>query len=216
MKRQTVLRIWSAAAVFWSVVLADAQTPAIAYRIATLAGSSNIGDGGAAAAAQLGNIQGVAVDRLGNTYLSDTDRSLIRKIDGKGIITTIAGNGVAAFGGDGGPAAAASFNLPYGLAADLVGNVYVADLGNQRVRRIAPDGSISTFAGTGVKGSLGDSGLATNAQLMSPRNVAVDAAGNVYISEFEGHRVRRVTTDGNIRPLQEPAWLDSAAMEDSP
>jgi uncharacterized protein (TIGR03437 family) len=151
--------------------------------------------------AQIGNIQGIALDRLGNAYLSDTDHSLIRKIDAKGIITTIAGIGTAGFSGDGGPAASASLNLPYGVAADLAGNVYIADLGNQRVRRIAPNGTMNTVAGTGVKGSLGDGGLATNAQLMSPRNVAVDAAGNLYISEFEGHRVRRVTPDGKISTI---------------
>lgn len=166
-----------------------------------MAGSSSNGDGGPATAAQLGNIQGVAEDRLGNAYLSDTDHHLIRRIDAKGVITTIAGVGVAGFSGDGGLAAAAAVNLPYGVAADLVGNVYIADLGNQRVRRIAPDGTMSTVAGTGVKGSLGDGGLATNAQLMSPRNVAVDAAGNLYISEFEGHRVRRVTPDGKISTI---------------
>jgi uncharacterized protein (TIGR03437 family) len=180
---------------------AIAQTPAVVYRIATLAGSSFTGDGGPATSAQLGNIQGIALDRLGNAYLSDTDHNLIRKIDAKGIITTIAGVGAAGFSGDGGPAPAAALNLPYGVAADLAGNVYIADLGNQRVRRIAPDGTMSTVAGTGVKGSLGDGGLATNAQLMSPRNVAVDAAGNLYISEFEGHRVRRVTPDGKISTI---------------
>ncbi len=183
---------------FLTTLLAAAQAPSVAYRINTVAGSSSIGDAGPAVSAQLGNIQGVAIDRLGNTYLSDTDRNRIRKIDAKGIITTIAGTGVAGFTGDGGPATSAALNLPYGLAADLAGNVYVADLANQRVRRIAPDGSITTTAGTGVKGSLGDGGLAANAQLMSPRNVAVDAAGNLYISEFEGHRVRRVTPDGKI------------------
>ncbi len=183
---------------FLTAVLACAQAPPVVYRITTVAGSSSIGDGGPAAWAQLGNVQGVAVDRLGNTYLSDTDRSLIRKIDARGVITTVAGNGTAAYGGDGRPATSAALNLPYGLAADLSGNIYIADIGNQRVRRIAPDGSISTAAGTGVKGSLGDGGLAINAQLMSPRNVAVDAAGNLYISEFEGHRIRRVTPDGKI------------------
>jgi uncharacterized protein (TIGR03437 family) len=180
-----------------AAVLPAAQVPAV-YKISTVAGSSSIGDGGPATAAQIGNIQGVAMDRLGNIFLSDTDRNLVRKIDAKGLITTIAGVGVAGFSGDGGPAASAALNLPYGLAADLSGNVYIADLGNQRVRRVAPDGSISTVAGTGVKGSLGDGGSASSAQLMSPRNVATDAAGNLYISEFEGHRVRRVASDGKI------------------
>lgn len=178
-----------------------AQEPAIAYRIATIAGSSFTGDGGPATSAQLGNIQGIALDRLGNAFLSDTDHNLIRKIDARGIVTTIAGVGAAGFNGDGGPASAAVLNLPYGVAADLTGNVFIADLGNQRVRRIAPDGTMSTYAGTGVKGSLGDGSLAINAQLMSPRNVAVDAAGNLYISEFEGHRVRRVTPDGKISTI---------------
>jgi uncharacterized protein (TIGR03437 family) len=180
-----------------AAALPAAQVPPV-YKISTVAGSSSIGDGGPATAAQIGNIQGIAVDRLGNIFLSDTDRNLVRKIDAQGVITTIAGVGVAGFSGDGGPAASAALNLPYGLAADLSGNVYIADLGNQRVRRIAPDGSISTAAGTGAKGSLGDGGSASSAQLMSPRNVATDAAGNLYISEFEGHRVRRVTPDGKI------------------
>ncbi len=175
---------------------AQGQLPS--YRISTVAGSSSIGDGGPATAAQLGTVQGIATDRLGNTYLSDTDRNLVRKIDAKGVITTIAGNGTAGFSGDGGPATSASLNLPYGLAVDLNGNIYVADLGNQRVRRVSPDGTITTLAGTGVKGSLGDGGLAADAQLMSPRNVAVDLAGDLFISEFEGHRVREVAPNGKI------------------
>ncbi len=177
---------------------ATAAAPGVVYSIHTLAGSAFIGDGGPAISAQIGNIQGIAIDYLGNLYLSDTDRNLIRKIDAKGIIATIAGTGAAGYAGDGGPATAAQIDLPYGLAADLIGNVYIADLGNNRVRRIAPDGSMTTAAGTGVKGSLGDGGLAANAQLNTPRNVAVDAAGNLYIAEFEGHRIRKVTPDGKI------------------
>src|SRR5215469_4989734 len=116
---------------------AIAQSPSVVYRITTVAGSAKTGDGGPATLAQIGNIQGVALDRLGNTYLSDTDHSLIRKIDAKGIITTIAGIGTPGFSGDGGSAATAVLNMPYGIAADLAGDVYIADLGNQRVRRIA-------------------------------------------------------------------------------
>src|SRR6185437_6616920 len=168
------------------------------FKIQTVAGSSSIGDGGPATLAQIGTIQGIAVDHSGNLYLSDTDRNVVRKVDAHGIITTFAGNGSPGFSGDGGPATAAQLSLPYGLAADLAGYVYVADLGNNRVRRIGPDGNIVTVAGTGVKGSIGDGGQAANAQLMTPRNLAVDAAGTLYISEFEGHRIRRVTTDGKI------------------
>ena len=144
-----------------------------------------MGDGGPATAAQISTIQGIAVDRWGNLYLSDTGNHRVRKISTSGVITTLAGTGVAGFSGDGGPATAAQLNLPYGLAADLAGYLYVADLGNDRVRRVGPDGVIITVAGNGNQGSSGDGGAATGAQLLSPRNVAVDAAGNLYFSEFE-------------------------------
>jgi uncharacterized protein (TIGR03437 family) len=170
------------------------------YRIETIAGSDLPGDGGSATLAQLGNIQGVAADRAGNIYLSDTDRHRIRKITSSGVISTVAGNGTAGFSGDGGPAALAQLNLPYGLALDATGNLYIADLGNNRVRRMAPDGTISTFAGSSQT-VLGDGGPATAALLSGPRNVAVDNAGSLYISEFLGHRVRKVTPDGRIATI---------------
>ncbi|MDR3702790.1 MAG: hypothetical protein P4L56_24300 [Candidatus Sulfopaludibacter sp.] len=167
------------------------------YRIETIAGSDLLGDGGPATMAQIGNIQGVAADRLGNIYLSDTDRHRIRKINSNGIISTVAGTGTAGFSGDGGAATLAQLNLPYGLAVDLAGNLYIADLGNNRVRRMATDGTINTYAGSDQT-VLGDGGPATAALLSGPRNVAVDGAGNLYISEFLGHRVRKVTADGRI------------------
>jgi uncharacterized protein (TIGR03437 family) len=180
----------------WAAALPAADVPA--YTIQTVAGSSYMGDGGPATAAQIGSIQGVAVDGKGNLYLSDTDNSRVRKVDTAGIITTIAGNGTAGFSGDGGPASGAQLNLPYGLALDAAGNLYIADLGNNRVRRVGPDGVIVTIAGTGVEGYSGDNVQAIGAQLYAPRNVALDAANNLYISEFEGHRVRKVTPAGVI------------------
>src|SRR5436305_1572238 len=109
---------------------AHGGSPRMTYRIETIAGGASSGDGGLATAAQLSSIQSVAADRLGNLYLSDTDHQRIRKISATGVITTVAGAGTAGFSGDGGPAIAAQLNLPYGIAVDLAGNVYVADLGN--------------------------------------------------------------------------------------
>ena len=181
-----------------SPAYAATDSPRLVYGIATVAGSGSLGDGGPATAAQIGSIQGIAADRWGNLYLSDTDHNRIRKIDTTGTITTVAGTGVAGFSGDGGPATSAQLNLPYGIAVDLAGNLYIADLNNSRVRRVTPDGAIQTYAGSGGQGSSGDGGPATSAQMLEPRNVAVDAAGNLYISEFGGNRVRKVTPDGRI------------------
>jgi uncharacterized protein (TIGR03437 family) len=181
-----------------AAILRAAGTVPPSYRIETMAGSANLGDGGLATAAQFGTIKGIALDPWGNLFIADTDHHRVRKVAPAGIVTTVAGTGVAGFSGDSGPAAAAQLNLPYGLACDLAGYLYVADLGNSRVRRIAPDGTISTYAGNGVAGSGGDGGAAVDAHLLSPRNVAVDSLGNLYISEFGGHRVRRVTPDGKI------------------
>src|ERR1035441_6181393 len=174
-----------------------ADAARVPYSVETVAGSSLIGDGGPALAAQFSNIQGVAVDRLGNLYLADTANHRVRKVSG-GTVTTVAGTGVAGFSGDGGSALKAQLNLPYGLALDSAGNLYVADLGNQRVRRVASDGVITTIAGTGRRASSPDGAAPTDTSLLSPRNLAVDAAGNLYIAEFEGHRVRKLTPDGKL------------------
>src|ERR1039457_2175254 len=174
-----------------------ADAARVLYHVETVAGSSRTGDGGSALAARFSTIQGVAVDRLGNLYLSDTGNHRIRKVS-QGTITTIAGTGVAGFSGDGGSALDAQLNLPYGLALDSAGNVYVADLGNQRVRRIGTDGVIDTIAGTGQKASSPDGAAPLDTSLLAPRNVAVDAAGNLYIAEFVGNRVRKLTPDGKL------------------
>jgi uncharacterized protein (TIGR03437 family) len=181
-------------ALAWTPAAGGAAAAPATYRIETVAGSANMGDGGPATAAQISTIQGIAIDRWGNLYLSDSDNNRVRKISTSGVIATLAGTGVAGFSGDGGPAIAAQLNHPYGLAADLAGYVYVADYGNDRVRRIGPDGVITTVAG----GGTGDIGAATATQLVTPRNVVVDAAGNLYFSEFERHRVRKVTPAGII------------------
>ncbi len=117
-------------------------------------------------------------------------------------IGTLAGTGAAAFSGDGGPAVAAALNQPRGqIATGPDGSLYVADTFNNRIRRIAPDGRISTVAGNGSGGYSGDGGRATNAALHWPHDVAVDGAGNLWIADSANSRIRRVTTDGIIRTV---------------
>jgi hypothetical protein len=150
------------------------------------------GDGGAALSAQLGQTRGVAADRAGNVYICEDTNQRIRRVDAAtGVITTVAGNGTAGFSGDSGPATSAKLNSPRQIAVDSVRNwLYIADLGNNRVRRVnLATGTITTVAGGG---SGGDGGLATSALVGSAQGVAVDATGNVFISEPGAFRVRRV------------------------
>jgi len=187
----------------WAIAIALAQcglnaAPGAVYQLTTVAGSDMVGDGGAAVAAQLDQPEGLVVDSAGNLYIADAANDRVRKVSPAGIITTIAGTGHPGFSGDNGPAGSAQLNQPYGVALDTSGNLYIADFGNQRVRRIGADGTITTVAGNGQTGSNGDGGPATSAQMLSPRNLAIDMAGNIYVSEFVGHSVRRIATDGTI------------------
>jgi len=172
--------------------------------ITTYAGDGTFGffgDNGPATSAQFAFPAGIAVDAAGNVYVSDTGNQRIRKITPDGVIRTIAGNGDQGFGGDGGVATDAQFNSPYGVAVDSAGNVFVADYGNARVRKISPDGLISTFAGNGTYGFSGDGGPATAAALSGPTGVAVDTAGNLFITDYDASRVRKVTPDGTIQTV---------------
>ena len=169
--------------------------------ITTIAGTGERGDGGPAAEAQLSDPFGVAVDGAGNLYIAERDNQRIRKVDSAGTITTIAGTGVLSFGGDGGPAAEAQLSDPTGVAVDGAGNLYIADLGNQRIRKVDSMGTITTIAGTGVHGSSGDGGPAVAAQLYNPHGVAVDGAGNLYIADRRNQRIRKVDTTGTITTI---------------
>jgi uncharacterized protein (TIGR03437 family) len=140
----------------------------------------------------------MAMDGAGNLYFSETNYNQIRKMDQSGWVTIIAGSGMAGFGGDGGPALAAQFNGPAGLAFDAAGNLYVADSGNNRVRRISVSGTVTTVAGTGMSGYGGDGGPATSARLSRPIGMAFDPDGNLFIADSGNTRVRKVTPDGNI------------------
>jgi trimeric autotransporter adhesin len=156
------------------------------------------GDNGPAANAQLANPMGVAVDAAGNLYIADGDNYRVRKVATNGIITTVAGNGSPGYSGDGGPAPGAQLSNISGVALDASGNLYIADYGNNRIRKVAPNGVITTAAGNGSSGSMGDGGPAANAQLASPLGVVLDFAGNLYIADSNNNRVRKVSTSGII------------------
>ena len=156
------------------------------------------GDDGAAGAALLRTPTGLAVDSSGNLYVADSGNHCVRRVTRNGIITTVAGNGTPGFAGDGGPAGAASLFFPTGVAEDGTGNLYIADTGNHRVRKVSASGTISTVAGDGIPTFAGDGGQAVAASLLAPTGVALDSAGNLYLAEPAGQRLRKVDRTGTI------------------
>jgi DNA-binding beta-propeller fold protein YncE len=153
------------------------------------------GDGGPAARARLNMPFDVAFDAKGNLYFSDTFNHCVRRVDrATGVISTVAGSGEAGYSGDGGPAARARLNEPYGVVLDAQGNLYVVDRLNRRVRRVdAASGTITTVAGVGSKAYSGDGGPATAAGLVEPNGVALDRDGaRLFIADVADHRVRVV------------------------
>ncbi|WP_052862870.1 NHL repeat-containing protein [Streptomyces niger] len=176
-------------------------TPEAGRVISTLAGTgrpASAGDGGPAVHAALHQPRALALDNAGNLYVAEWKGHRVRRITPDGLITTVAGTGERGFAGDGGPATAALLAEPGGLAVDSHGAVFVADYWNHRVRRISPDGVITTIAGTGEPGHGGDGGPAAAAAFNEPRGLALDHVGNLYVAEWKGHRVRRITPDGLI------------------
>ena len=151
--------------------------------------------------AELNHPNGLAIDAIGNIFISDYFNNRIRKISTDGIIRTIAGNGSGGFFGDGGPATAAVLNGPVGIVLDNTGNIYFADANNHRIRKINTAGIINTIAGSGSTGSSGDGGPATAAKLDFPFTLALDAIGNIYIGDFLNNKVRKVTTGGIISTI---------------
>jgi serine/threonine-protein kinase len=157
------------------------------------------GDGGPAATAQLNEPLGVTIDRGGGLLIADYLNGRIRRIGPEGVITTVAGNGSKASTGDGGPATEAGVFEPRGVAAGPDGNIYIAEAGGNRVRKVSPAGVISTLAGTGGKGGFaGDGGPATAAQLRFPDQVAVGPDGSVYVADVLNNRIRRISNAGII------------------
>jgi trimeric autotransporter adhesin len=179
---------------------AASAAPATSYVIQTVAGSDNTGDGGPALAAALGQPEGIAVDNAGNIYIADAADNRVRKIAPDGSIQTYAGTGRAGFSGDGGPATAAQLSQPYGISLDRAGNLYIADLGNARVRKVSIDGTIQTVAGGGSfpAANSGQGGPATSVEFIQPRNVALDGGGSLFISDFGANQVYSVARDGTL------------------
>ncbi len=174
--------------------------------IANLTGNGTAGfsgDGGPAGAAQVNGPRDAAFDAAGNIYIADRDNDRIRRIAPNGIITTVAGSGGRGFSGDGGPALAAELNNPVGVAVDAAGNLYIADALNRRIRKVAPDGIITTFAGTGapVTVSGGDGGPAAAATFVRPDDVRVSNIGAVLVVDSGGHNVRSIDSAGVITTI---------------
>ncbi len=190
--------------VFLTVVIGATQTHATAQNINTIAGNGTggySGDGAAASTAEVNTPWGLAVDGAGNILIADAGNSRIRKINAAGVISTIAGTGTSGFAGDGGQATAAQLSNPQGIAVDGSGNIFVADAGNNRIRKIAPSGVITTYAGTGTSGYSGDGAAATAANLASLMGIDVDAAGNLYVPCSASARIRKVSTTGIITTI---------------
>jgi sugar lactone lactonase YvrE len=169
--------------------------------ITTVAGNGNLsfsGDGGFATNAALCYPEGVAVDDGGSLFIADYYNNRIRKVGANGIISTVAGNGAYSFYGDGGAATNASLGHPIGVAVERKGNLFIVDSYNNRVRKVATNGIITTVAGNGSVSFSGDGGVATNAALNNPAGLAVDASGNLFVADSNNNRIRKITTNGII------------------
>jgi len=175
------------------------------YTITTVAGGlATIGDGGTALAARFFNALGIATDPAGNLYIADGYSNRVRRVDRAGIITTVAGTGTQGYRGDAGPATSAQLDNPSGVAVDAMGNLYIADLGNSRIRRVDRTGTITTIAGNGNVATTGDGGSALAASLGEPAGygpwaIAADNIGNVYLADV--NRLRKVTSSGIITTI---------------
>jgi hypothetical protein len=169
--------------------------------VTTVAGNRNqnySGDGGVATGAGFNNPFGVGIDARNNLFIADTDNNRIRIVGTNGIVTTVAGNGISGYAGDGGIATSAHLNSPVGVALDTHGNLFIADTDNNRIRMINANGIIATVAGNGTSGYSGDGGMATNASLNNPVSITVDPFDNLYIADSGNNCIRRVNVSGVI------------------
>ncbi len=153
------------------------------------------GDGGSATAAEFHWPSNIATDNVGDVLISDQMNHSIRMINTSGIISTVAGNGISGFYGDGGPATAAEFNNTCGVGTDPSGNMFIADMYNNRIRMVNTSGIITTIAGNGIASFSGDGGAAIAAELNSPLQLSVDASGNIYFCDAANNRIRKLTSN---------------------
>jgi hypothetical protein len=165
--------------------------------VTTLAGGSSGYEDGTGSAAKFSNPFGVAVDSSGNVYVADMNNNRIRKVTPAGVVTTLAGTGVAGYAD--GAGTLAQFNAPAFVAVDSSANVYVAEMNGHRIRKVTPDGVVSTVAGSGSPGVA--DGVGTAAQFWNPLGIALDSTGNLYVADSYTHRIRKVTTEGVVITL---------------
>jgi hypothetical protein len=176
----------------------------IAGIISTIAGNGTVGysgDGGPATNAQFAGAGFIALDGAGNIYVPDFGNHCIRKVSTTGIVTTVAGGNGPGYSGDGGIATDAKMNRPKGIVTDALGNLYVAEYGSNRIRKITTSGVISTIAGTGTAGYNGEDIDATSAQLKGPLSLAIDNTNSLYISEPDNYRIRKISASGKITTI---------------
>jgi sugar lactone lactonase YvrE len=173
------------------------------YTVTTLAGGMRGFADGPAATAGFKNAYGLAVDRYGNIFVADAGNHRIRKITPGGTVSTVAGNGIAGYAD--GPGAEAQFHFPHGIAVDNYDNLYVADHDNNLIRKISPDGVVSTLAGQ-LAGGYAD-GTGTAAKFNSPMDVAVDGTGNVFVTDEQNRCIRKVSPVGQVTTIG-PQTLD--------
>ncbi len=173
------------------------------------------GDGGPATSANLLAKNALALDSAGNLYFPAFFH-VVRKVTPAGIISTVAGSGVGGFSGDGGAATAAMLNSPNGVAVDASGNLFISDSGNNRIRKVAPDGTITTFAGNGTAAYGGDGGPAVSASLNNPQGLALDSAGALYITDTGNGRVRKIPRGGAITTVAGNGAMNSFSGDGGP
>lgn len=193
--------------------LVSCGSGAIPFKVSTLSGSGETGNvDGSATTAQYNQPDGVTVTATGDVFMTDLGNHEVRYIAPDGAATTIAGTGVAGYVD--GPAEAAQFNDPDGITTDSAGNIYVADSGNNVIRKITPEGEVSTFAGTGAAGNV--DGAGTEAQFNKPTGITADSSDNLYVADESNNVVRKITPAGEVTTIagtSAPGFQDGAAAE---